>query len=262
MIHSTFKGSLSLLLLLTLTALSSGCVLTATHGNGVAATETRAIDGVDRVVLPGGSFDRVDLYVCACDKVVLHGDDNLLGLVETEQSGDTLTVDVDGWVITSTPLIAEIYVRDLSHVEISGSSNVRILDLSGGALEVESSGSSDIKFKGELDQLTIDTSGSSDVDIEELAAEALVLHTSGSSDMKLVGAVSTLEIDTSGSSDIDAMQLTAQRARVTISGSSDVDLCVTDSLDVNVSGSGDVTYACDPAHVTRDVSGSGDVRRR
>jgi hypothetical protein len=240
--------------------MTQACGWETVDGNGIEAVEVREYSGFDRVEVEGGSFDTVDIYVCECNKIRITGDENLLPYVETQVDGDTLELDTEANLRTDVPLVVEIYTTSLERVDVSGSSNIRVIDLSGGSLTVNTSGSSDVKLKGVLDHLLISTSGSSDVDIVELDSRHLEVETSGSSDLDLHGEVEVFELRTSGSSDVRARELEAQRVTIRTSGSSDVEVCVTESLDVSVSGSGDVDYYCDPASVTRNVSGSGDVR--
>ena len=255
---------LTALALAPLLALTTGCLFGGIEGSGIEAERTRSFStAFDQVEIHGGAFDTVDLYVCDCKPSVrLRGDDNLLELVNTSLEGDTLRIDQEEPLDPELPLIVEVYTYDLSLVSASGSSEVRVIDLSGGDLTVRSSGSSDIKLKGALDALTIETSGSSDIDLVELSAERLTLDTSGSSDVELEGEVEELTVKTSGSSDIDAFDLTAKRAVVRSSGSSDVNVCVTERLEVESSGSSDITYDCDPVDVIASTSGSSDVRAR
>ncbi len=242
--------------------LGTGCQLVRVEGNGVEGSVTKEIGVVREIEVSGGSFNTVDVYVCDCSKVVVTGDDNLLPYVNADQDGESLYIDTDEWLAPDLPLVMEIYTPYVDDIHVSGSSNLRVIDLTGGSLHVSTSGSSDVKLRGKLDDLVVETSGSSDIDIVELDAGALHLFASGSSDMELVGEVDVLEIETSGSSDIRAAELVAYEASVTTTGSSDVDVCVTERLDVSVSGSGDVNYYCGTKHVSKSVSGSGDVRRR
>jgi hypothetical protein len=68
-----------------------------------------------------------------------------------------------------------------------------------------------------------------------------------------------LSIEVEGSGEVDAGALVAQRAAVSVSGSGDVVVHATESLDASIQGSGDIAYRGNPATVTRDVAGSGDV---
>ena len=249
--------------LVMLATTSSGCVLERVEGNGTEQTEQRTLSSstrLERIEVSSGSITTVDVYVCDCEQIRLTGDENLLPYVKTTREAGLLEIETEEWLVPTIPLKVEVYTRYVDEVSSSGSSNIRVIDLSGGKLRVETSGSSDVKLKGKLELLEIDTSGSSDVDIVELEARDIRLHTSGSSDIDLVGEAKTLEINTSGSSDVDASELVVEDVTINTSGSSDVEVCVTGRLDVSVSGSGDVTYLCDPEHVTRSISGSGDVR--
>lgn len=244
---------------------STGCLLEVVEGNGVEVTEQRSLTSstqLARIEVSSGTIHTVDVYVCDCEQIRIRGDENLISHVETRREGSTLEIETEGWLTPQVPLVVEVYTRYVDEIASSGSSNLRVIDLSGGKLLVETSGSSDVKLKGKLELLEIETSGSSDVDIVELEARDIRVSTSGSSDIELVGEASTLEVRTTGSSDVDASELLVRDVTIETSGSSDVDVCVTGTLDVSISGSGDVTYGCDPERVTRAISGSGDVRSR
>ncbi|CAN0548702.1 unnamed protein product [Laminaria digitata] len=86
------------------------------------------------------------------------------------------------------------------------------------------------------------------------------IHTSGSSDIDMTGEANSLVIETSGSSDVRASGMRTATASVNTSGSSDIEVCVTDLLEVDTSGSGDVTYYCSPGQIDAHTSGSGKVR--
>lgn len=242
--------------------MTQACNWEIVEGNGVEAVEVREFADFDRVDVSGGVFETVDIYVCQCNKVRVTGDENLLAYVNTEVDGGTLEIDTIANFDTDVPLVVEVYTSSLEHVNVNGSSNIRIIDLSGGRLTVNTSGSSDIKLKGALEHLLFSISGSSDVDIVELKSKRLEVETSGSSDLNLRGEVEEFTLRTSGSSNVRARELEAQRVTLRSSGSSDVEVCVTESLDVSVSGSGDVNYYCGPASVTSNVSGSAEVKER
>lgn len=274
---------LSFLLLLIVATSLPACIISSERGSGVYAEEQRDVQEFSRVELPGGAIDRVEIVVCDCTAMRVSGDDNLIGMVTADVSGETLTIDTVDRVRLRTrePLVVEVRTPSLDLVHASGSTNVSIIDLRGGDLTVETSGSGDVDFMGRLDRLRFETSGSSDIDVsrlettdleidtsgstdvhvDEMVSESIWIHTSGSSDIYLNGETNSLEVETSGSSDVHAKNMTAKDVKITTSGSSDIHTCVTGSLDVQTSGSGDVTYYCDPASINAQTSGSGDVRQ-
>ena len=66
----------------------------------------------------------------------------------------------------------------------------------------------------------------------------------------------------SGSGDVDARDLKAQEAYVKVSGSGDVKVYASEGFRGRVTGSGDIDIYGNPEHVSRHVSGSGDIRKR
>lgn len=245
--------------LATLIALSSTACIFAEQGSGVYDEQDRTEGTFDRVEV-AGALDHVKIIVCDCTQVTVSGDDNLLDLVETDLSGETLTISSSGWYRSVEPLTVEVSTPTLAHVHTSGAADVSIIDLRGGDLTVETSGSSDVTFEGVLEHLTFTTSGSTDLDITRLRAKELRFETSGSGDIDARGAADLLEVYTSGSSDVRAKDLEVRDAIIETSGSSDVEVCATESLSIFTSGSSDIDYYCDPATVTQETSGSSDVR--
>lgn len=252
-------------------------------GSGTYAQERREVSSFSRVQIEGGGIDRVKIVVCDCTGVRISGDDNLIDYVSTRQQGDTLEIGVVDDVDPELELTVEVRTPALELVRVEGSSFVDIVDLRGGDLVVETQGSGDVAFIGRLDNLRFETSGSSDIDVERLeleqsldiqtsgssdividrmSAESVFINTSGSSDVRLKGSARSLSIETSGSSDIRARELRADDVSVRTSGSSDVQVCAQVSLDVRVSGSGDIDYWCAPGKVTKSISGSGSVRSK
>ena len=252
-------GAFSVLAIASMT--SAGCVVVLVEGSGVHAKQTRELPSFREVHIEGAA-DRVDVYVCECERVEVSGDDNLLDHVETTVEGDALLIQTQGTLRPWQTLHVKVYTRQLDRVHTLGDSQVRVMDLSGTSLEVFSSGSSSIKLRGELERLALKTSGASQVDMMELQTQLLRVESSGSSDFTLRGVTERLELISSGASDIKARGLEAQHVQILSSGAADIEVCAQQSLRVTLSGSGDVAYDCEPESVQVTVSGSGRVRGR
>ena len=169
----------------------------------------------------------------------------------------TLPAEMQVW--SKLPLLVELGVPYIDDVAVSGSSELKVLGFDSESLAVRSSGSSDILLRGSADSLELASSGSSDIRIELEDSDRVLVSTSGSSDISVCGDARELTIESSGSSDVHAHTLVAQDVEVQSSGSSDIVVCARDSLYAAISGSGDVTYLCNPQSVRSDVSGSGDI---
>lgn len=188
-------------------------------GSGVVVTESRPVSGFRAVEVRGAGA--VDVQLGAADGLEIEADDNVLAHVRAEVVGDRLVLGLQPGT-------------SLRNVTLRFRVTATALD------EVSSDGSADLRVDG-------------------LAADAFALHVNGSGDAELAGTATALSIDVEGSGEVDAGALVAQRAAVTVSGSGDVVVHATESLDATIQGSGDIAYRGNPATVTRDVAGSGDV---
>lgn len=129
---------------------------------------------------------------------------------------------------------------------------------------IRASGATDVYSVGVLvaDDMKLTASGSSDIKLALEVKNSLTCMASGSSDIVLSGSVPFAEIKASGASDIDTKKMIVKSVKAVASGSSDLYLNVSESLDVNASGSSDVYYTGNPVTTNINSSGSSDVRRK
>ncbi len=211
------------------------------RGSGDLASETRDLKPFSRIELDGS----IDLHITLGEdqSVVVEGDDNLLDNVYTEvTSRGELKVGVEEPYRSRRGLLVEITLPGLERVEIDGSGDVTVLELDQEQFEVRISGSGDADIEGRATSIEVYVAGSGDVDLRGDADEVFV--------------------KVRGSGDVDARRLTSKEATVTIQGSGDVKVHATEYFDGTVNGSGDITYYGDPEDVSKNVHGSGDIRRR
>ncbi len=213
----------SLLILCALVGPLMAC--NAVEGNGEFAQETRNTPLFDVIEVDGGEIEVITSVTHKPGQrqvsLLLEGDSNLLPLVETHISGRRLILDSECELDPSLPLRLRIAMPSLRAVEINGSGRVTV---------------------------------------ENVGAESVVVDVSGSGDVSLEGQVGTLRGDISGSGVIRARGLEARHAQIDISGSGRAFVCADERLSADVSGSGEVTYYCEPGQVDRDISGSGNIR--
>jgi Putative auto-transporter adhesin, head GIN domain len=175
-----------------------------------------------------GSFSGVELAgssdvvvrVGAAERVTVHGDTNLLRLVTTEVEGNRLVVATDGSFTAVAPLYVMVYVPTLDTVSLSGSGGLSVTGVEGRLLMVTLDGSGALRARGRVDRVDASLDGSGTLDLQRLVART---------------------------------------AYVSVSGSGQVWVNVTESLDASVPGTGSIVYSGNPSHVTRNVSGTGDV---
>ena len=157
------------------------------------------------------------------ESLTIEAEDNLLPEISTEVEGNRLTIETEYDMPAPTqPINYELTVRDLSALELPVAANVDASDISADSLDVNISGAGDMKIAGEADSQAVDISGSGRYQAEDLESE---------------------------------------EAEIDISGSGEAVVRVSDHLHVEVSGSGSVEYIGNPT-VSRDITGSGEVRRR
>lgn len=149
-------------------------------------------------------------------------DRNLDPLITTTVTGDTLVIGRTQENLSPTRGIV-IYVSSssLGRLEVNGSISLAADRVSGPELKVESSGSSHISLNG---------------------------------------SVTDLEGAFSGSCSFDAKALSSRNAKLTLSGSCTAEVTATQTLDVSISGSGQVTYGGNPGKVEQRTSGSAIIR--
>jgi hypothetical protein len=212
-------------------------------GNGQKTTEKRDASGFDAIALDGAIDAAVK--VGPAHSVAVTIDSNLQPHVRTRLEGSKLVVDTDPKVDVRWRGKAkvEITLPALRAVSTSGSGDAVIEGGKGQELVLETSGSGEIRWRGEVERLDVRTSGSGDVALAGKAGK-LVAHTSGSGDVR-------------------AGDLEVHDAEVRTSGSADVDLRLTGGvLRAWTSGSGDVTWSGEASKIEAHTSGSGDVTSR
>ncbi|MAB79602.1 MAG: hypothetical protein CMJ89_09655 [Planctomycetes bacterium] len=145
-------------------------------------------------------------------------DDNLLPLISTQVSSGELTIESENVRTKQEPRF-HITTPRLDAFGISGSARVRIRGINEKKFEARISGSGDTEIDGTVEQLGVSISGSGELDLRRLEAT---------------------------------------QADVRISGSARVRLNVTQTLNYQISGSGNIRYSGD-ARATGSVSGTGSI---
>jgi hypothetical protein len=194
------------------------CNPNAVHGSGISKTETRNVASFSKIEL-SGSPD-VEVTVGPAVSVSVTGDDNVLPLIETTVSGDTLSIDSKSSYSTSLGVKVKITAPTIEGVSVSGSGDIRVTGLKGDAMDTGITGSGNVDLSG--------------------AVERLKAHITGSGDLR-------------------AGDLAAKNVHVTVTGSGDATVRATEELEGSVTGSGDIHYTGNPPQVRKNVVGSGDI---
>jgi Putative auto-transporter adhesin, head GIN domain len=227
-IKSTFSVAIATISAFALTACEDVTIKIGSKngvkGSGVSATETRALTefsavdlaGVGKLVLKVGEGSTYSVKVTA--------DDNLLPLVETKVSGNTLTIQLKDSVslTNSVGFTYEVAAPRIEKIESSGAASVDGSGFNGGKLAV---------------------------------------GVSGVGSVKLAGRVEEFRADLSGAGSLNTTSLVAEDVKVDLSGVGSADVRADRRIRANVSGLGSITWEGSATDVKTDVSGLGSVRK-
>lgn len=190
-------------------------------GSGKPASAVRdAGKPFDRIVLR--SAENLDVKVGPKAAITVHGDDNLLELIETRIDGGRLVVESRGSYRSSSPLRVEVQLPALRAFTLEGSADARLVGLSGKELEIELNGSGNITASGGVESLDVDLNGSGNANLGDLKAT---------------------------------------RVEADLNGSGDIVVAAREALEAEINGSGDIRYHGSPARLRTEINGSGGVRR-
>ncbi|MES2129727.1 MAG: head GIN domain-containing protein [Pseudomonadota bacterium] len=240
----------------------------AIRGNGQSITEQRPVSAAS--VLDVSGPVAVEVRVGQAAAVEVQADSNLLPLIHTESNGGTLRIWVDGNVSSHNEMRVKYTVPQLSQVLASGSGQLRVTDLNGGALTIISSGSRRTDLAGRVGRLDVQVSGSGGINASGLQAsaanvslngsgrmslgqvngEAMTINIRGSGDLQASGTVQTLNANVYGSGGANLLGLSTQQADLNTHGSGDITASVKGALVAQSNGSGRITVYGNPAQRT------------
>jgi predicted small secreted protein len=193
------------------------------RGSGQISSESRQVSGFSKVELTGNG--ELTIEQTGAESLTISAEENLLPRVSSEVSGDTLVLGPKtiAKIFPTRPIKYALTVKDLTGLEVSGSGSANVSKLATTSLSSKISGSGQITANGTADDQ---------------------------------------ELDISGSGRYQAEQLISKTVKVTISGSGSADVHATELLDIQMSGSGALTYTGNPPQVTQEISGSGKVIKK
>lgn len=212
-------------------------------GNGNIETVEKDVSSFDEVEVHGS----IDLYVTQGDHkaVKLEGDENLLKYLEVKQEGNRISVGPKrGYNLRPTHKL-KVYLSSPSYtrLDVSGACNIISENkLTGNRpLELEVSGSGDIKVQ---------------VDAPKVSAGI-----SGSGSVEMSGETRDFEVRLSGAGKARCYDMKAENTTVDISGAGSAEVYASVNLDAEVSGAGSIKYKGNASNVKQQVSGAGSVKK-
>jgi hypothetical protein len=210
-------------------------------GSGNKTTETRPMSGFDSIDLYG--VGKLIVRQTGTQSLSIEGDDNIVPLVTTEVSGQTLRIGLESGtqIQPRLPLVFNATVSDLSALTLSGAGSIEGDDLRAGNFETK-------------------ISGAGNTHLGNLTAGTLRATLSGAGGFAVSGNVSDQEVVLSGAGNYRADELQSRNARVRASGAGSATVRVSDNLAANLSGVGSVRYYGSPA-VQQHKSGLGSITK-
>jgi Putative auto-transporter adhesin, head GIN domain len=162
----------------------------------------------------------VSVHVGSPQRITVHADDNLIGRVTTVVHDSRLSIGIRGSFETTAPMHVDVRVPELTSVTLSGSGTIAI---------------------------------------DGIRAETFTVDVAGSGTIDLSGTTSHLAAAIHGSGMIHARSLSARHVTARIPGTGSIQVTATKAIDAAIAGTGSITYAGDPAHVTGSVTGVGTI---
>lgn len=208
-------------------------------GNGKVVKQEREVKGFTKLDI--SSAFNVYLEQGDREALTVEADENLMEIIVTKVSGNTLEIYTDESIRKYEELNIYLTFKDLEKIEVSG------------AVDIEGQG------KMKFSELELDGSGASEIDLE-LTADVIRLDYSGASDVELSGYSGELSVELSGASQVDASDLECESVNIDASGASSIIVHANKVIEVDCSGASSVRYKGGPEKVIKDVSGAGSVK--
>ncbi len=228
-------------------------------GSGHIVNQSIGVSGFERVTLEGSG----DVYIeqGQTESLSVEADDNVIPLLDTRVSGNELVLRIKpGYDVAPSQRIKyHIKIKDLSGINTLGSGDFFVGPVKSNHLSISIPGSGDVDVESLTgDNLSIDLDGSGSATFGDVDIKTSDTSINGSGDVELKGKASTQEIKVAGSGNYLADGLETDTANISVVGSADITVWVNDQLKVKNTGSATVQYYGKPS-VEESGVGSGDL---
>jgi carbon monoxide dehydrogenase subunit G len=227
--------------------LLSACGMAVVPGSGEIANETRDVHGYSKVVFsaPG----ELTIEQNGDDGLVIEGDDNLLGYIQTHVQGNVLYIEVEPNMIQmypSRPIRYSLDMDALTSVTLNGSGDIRSDELIASNLDFDLNGSGRILINAVKSQATkLDLNGSGQYRFDSLMTGQFAISLNGSGDIFMQETIAkTVDVEIDGSGTLNAKDVIAN------------------TLNMIINGSGTSTLAGEVNQQTVALHGSGNYQAR
>jgi len=156
---------------------AAACSLTGTAGSGAVVSETRQAEPFSRI--EAGYGIGVDVQVGPAPSIKVEAQQNLLPIIETAVSGDTLKIrGTKEFESSSTPRVV-VTTPTLDGISLNGGSEGKLDGLANDAFDVELGGGAVLTATGSSGDVSIKGSGGSTAELKALAAKSVTVDLSG-----------------------------------------------------------------------------------
>lgn len=209
-------------------------------GNGTIKQETRNVgaffnidvEGEFEIVLQEGSNPLIEVET----------DENLHQYVETVVDGQTLTVRNIENIEPSEQTRLIITYQRLESIRLGGAAKL----------------SNQATLKAENLRLRVEGAGVVDLGLD---VGELEVRLAGAGLISLRGKANSQRLELSGAGNLSAFELESKDCNIELSGFGSAQIFVTDNLEAEVSGVGNIRFKGDPRNIRREVTGLGDIAR-
>jgi hypothetical protein len=231
----------------------------ASPGSRLLATEKRPLGASIATVDLSGPIN-LTLRQGPAASLDVRGEQRLLANVDTEVEGGTLHIGPRGILLRHRqPIEVTLVLPALEHLNISGSGQSTVSGFSGERIDLNVDGSAGLRFNGRYREIDAGLRGSGEVELTGGNCERVSADVKGTGRMTLVGASRELRAEITGSGELDARHLRAENASLTHNGSGSSAAYASKRVQVEMTGSGDVTVYGNPDRREVSRNGSGSV---
>lgn len=208
------------------------------NGHGTIVTEVIEVPSFTGITfdVAGNVFLRQD----SVQQVTVESYPNVISALNTSVRDDTWNIRFRECFNRYDRFNVYISVPDLSAVTLNGSGNI----IGESAFDT--------------DYFLISLPGSGNIELE-MYAQTVDSEIPGSGNITLSGQTDSEIFFLGGSGNFKTFELISRTSQVTISGSGNCEVYASESLNVNISGSGSVRYKGNPGSVNSTITGSGTV---
>ena len=197
-----------------------GCHWVGVRGNGHLKTDQRTISAFATVDASGVFTIE---WRNGGPALSITTDENLLPYIDNHISGDTLRLRTRENIWPTHGIKVVISSPTRTGARISGAVKLTANQISGPRFALESTGASEVKLDGNIDELLADMTGASELNASGLQTKTTEISTTGASDAEIV---------------------------------------VSETLKVSITGAGKVSYSGNPKTIEKHITGAGSIRHK